>query len=92
MGRAEAARRNDQQEKLIMFCVEWFKHEAKVKLGPTKSLPGNPRFKCSFLQELKAVDSLPVHELSAVKAHCLRFKYRPTHVVIALVGEPLHLG
>jgi Mu transposase-like protein len=34
------------------------------------------RFKCSSVRELKAEDRLPVHELSAVNGHCLRFKYR----------------
>jgi hypothetical protein len=37
-------------------------------------------------------DRLPVYELSAVNGRSLRFKCRATHVVIALVGEPLHLG
>ena len=40
----------------------------------TISIPqGNPRFKCNSGRELtKAVDRLPVHELSAVNGNCLR--------------------
>ena len=34
----------------------------------------------SSVRELKATDRLPVHELSAVNGHCLRFKYRATPV------------
>jgi hypothetical protein len=36
------------------------------------------RFKCSAVHELKAVDELPVHELSAVNDRSLRFKYSAT--------------
>jgi hypothetical protein len=36
------------------------------------------RFKCSSVPELKPVDRLPVHDLSAVNAHSLRFEYSAT--------------
>src|SRR6266481_6435223 len=36
------------------------------------------RFKCSSVHELKAVKRRPVHELSAVNDHSLRFKYSAT--------------
>jgi hypothetical protein len=36
------------------------------------------RFKCSSIPELKALDRLPVHELSAVNGQSLRFKYSAT--------------
>src|SRR5208282_6212925 len=43
------------------------------------------RFKCNSVHELKPVDRLPVHELSAVNGHSLRFKYRATTDIQALV-------
>ena len=36
------------------------------------------RFKCSSVEELRPAERLPVHELSAVNGHSLRFKYRAT--------------
>src|SRR5205823_14304883 len=36
------------------------------------------RFKCSSVRESKPINRLPVHELSAVNDHCLRFKYKAT--------------
>src|SRR5271165_4282537 len=38
------------------------------------------RFKCDSFYELNAVNTLPVHDLSAVNDCILRFKYRSTHV------------
>jgi hypothetical protein len=36
------------------------------------------RFKCSSFYELNAVNTLPVHDLSAVNDYILRFKYSST--------------
>ena len=48
------------------------------------------RFKCSSVYELKAVDKLPVHELSAVNDRGPQFKYSPTTIArISLVVEIL---
>src|SRR6516165_11622785 len=49
------------------------------------------RFKCSSIRELKAADRLPVHELSAVNGHCLRFKCRatPAQARAEVVGDPV---
>jgi hypothetical protein len=38
------------------------------------------RFKCSSFYELNAVNTLPVHDLSAVNDYILRFKYSSTSV------------
>jgi hypothetical protein len=38
------------------------------------------RFKCSSFYELNAVNTLPVHDLSAVNDYILRFKYSSTLV------------
>jgi hypothetical protein len=45
------------------------------------------RFKYSSVHELKAADKLPVHELSAVNDHSLRFKYSATPAVYLQVGR-----
>jgi hypothetical protein len=49
---------------------------------------GNLRFKYNSVQELKPVDRLPVHELSAVNDHSLRFKYRPTTILPEYWPDP----
>ena len=41
------------------------------------------RFKCNSFYELNAVNTLPVHDLSAVNDCILRFKYSSTGVVIS---------
>src|SRR6516165_3529018 len=45
---------------------------------PEHSNSGCLRFKCSSVRESKPVNTLPIHELSAVNNHCLRFKYGAT--------------
>jgi hypothetical protein len=56
------------------------------KLSPKESRKTIPKitqngFKCSSVHQLKPVDRLPVHELSAANGHSLRFKYRATSPV-----------
>jgi hypothetical protein len=50
------------------------------------------RFKCSAVHELKAVDELPVHELSAVndRSLSLRFKYSATDEQELVLTWPNH--
>src|SRR5271165_4720279 len=44
------------------------------------------RFECSSFYELNAVNTLPVHDLSAVNDYILRFKYSSTTVPAANVS------
>src|SRR5271166_4031498 len=45
------------------------------------------RFKCSSFYELNAVNTLPVHDLSAVNDYILRFKYSSTSVIFCCPNQ-----
>ena len=50
------------------------------------------RFKCNSFYELNAVNTLPVHDLSAVNDCILRFKYSSTHVNLYAAYTFLDIG
>jgi hypothetical protein len=54
----------------------------------TSGRPGCLRFKCCSRHDLQPVDRLPVHELSAVNGHSLRFKYSATLRISDEVAGP----
>ena len=58
-------------------CAFWLPGVA-LHLNRRHTLEGIPRFKCSSFYELNAVNTLPVHDLSAVNDYILRFKYSST--------------